>query len=82
MEIIMDVVTGTSLVVRQFVAFVRKEVAVHVPRNEFVTVAVEAEMYVCPKCCVEGLWDVWIGRHEGLSFKLGRCRCCGKERTL
>lgn len=78
----MDAVACTSLVVRQFVAFVRRDVPVHEPKNEFVTEAVEAEVHVCSKCCVEGVWDVWIGSHDGLSFKLGRCRCCGMERTL
>jgi hypothetical protein len=73
---------GTSLVVRQFVAIVRMEVPVHKPANEFQTELVEAVDRYCLKCFTNGIWDVWVGRHEGLSFKLGRCRCCGKEQTL
>ena len=73
---------GTSLVVRLFMEFVCGRVAVHVPQNEFVTVAVGVEEGYCLKCFVTGLWDVWIGRHDGLSFRLGRCRVCGKEKTL
>jgi hypothetical protein len=73
---------GTSLVVRQFVAIVRRDVAVHKPANEFQTEVVEATERYCLKCFTTGVWDVWVGRHEGLSFKLGRCRRCGKEQTL
>jgi hypothetical protein len=73
---------GTSLVVRQFMAIVRQDVAVHKPANEFQTEVVETTERKCLKCFTTGVWDVWVGRHEGLSFKLGRCRCCGKEQTL
>lgn len=74
--------TGTSLVVRLFVALACWEVDVHAPQNEFVTVAVEAEERYCLKCFNAGIWDVWIGQHDGLEFRLGRCRVCGKEMTL
>lgn len=73
---------GTSLVVRQFVAIVRGEVPVHAAVNEFKTETVEVVERYCIKCFTTGAWDVWVGRHEGLNFKLGRCRCCGKEQTL
>jgi len=75
-------VKGTSVLVQQFMAIVRREVAVHAPANEFVTVAVGVEERRCVKCFITGLWDVWMGQHDGLDFKLGRCRVCGKEQTL
>lgn len=74
--------TGTSLVVRLFMELIWKRAEVHVPQNEFVTVAVEFEPRYCLKCFNEGIWDVWIGHHDGLDFRLGRCRVCGKEMTL
>lgn len=73
---------GTSLVARLFMEIVYGRVAVHVPQNEFITVAVEVEERYCLKCFTTGLWDMWIGRHDGLNFKVGRCRCCGNEVTL
>ena len=74
--------TSVSVAVRQFVAIARAEVAVHVPANEFVTVAVEAEMRYCLKCYGVRTFDMWRGRSEGREFLLGRCRCCGAEVTL
>ena len=73
---------STSVAVRQFVAILRAEVPVHEPRNEFETVAVEAEMRYCLKCFGVRTFDMWRGRHEGREFRLGRCRCCGAEVTL
>lgn len=72
----------TSLAARQFLALARGEMAIHAPRNEFVTVAVEREERFCRRCYAERVWDVWHGRHDGLAFALGRCRACGTERTL
>jgi hypothetical protein len=72
----------TSLVVRLFMDVVYGRTAVHMPQNEFVTVAVVVEERYCLKCFTDGLWDVWKGCHDGLSFKIGRCRACGKEVTL
>ena len=71
-----------SVVVRQFMAIVRGEVAVHAPVNEFCTVAVEVEERYCLRCCDVRRWDAWHGGQDGLSFIIGRCRCCGQERTL
>jgi len=72
----------TSLVAMQFMEIARGAVAVHVPQNEFVTVTVETEEHYCLKCFTEGVWDIWFGNQDGLSFKLGRCRMCGWEKTL
>jgi hypothetical protein len=74
--------SGTSLVVRLFMEVVWGRAAVHAPRNEFVTEAVVVETHYCKKCFSTGLWDVWSGRHDWLSFKVGRCRVCGNEVTL
>lgn len=75
-------VVGTSVVVRQFVEIVRQERRVRAPANEFRTVAVLEEVRECPNCHGDRRFDVWHGEHDGLCFMLGRCRCCGKERSL
>lgn len=72
----------TSLVVRLFMDIVLGRTAVHVPCNEFQTVAVKVEEHYCLKCYKEGFWDIWSGRQEELCFTLGRCRFCGAEKTL
>jgi hypothetical protein len=73
---------SVSVVVQQFLAIVRAEVPVHVPANEFVTVAVEDDQRYCLRCCGVRTFDLWHGRHEGREFRLGHCRCCGAEVTL
>lgn len=73
---------GTSVVVRQFMEILRGETPPHPPQNEFVTLAVRTETRYCLKCYINDDWDVWHGVHDGLKFKLGRCRCCGVEVTL
>ena len=74
--------SGSSVVIQQFLAFARGEVERHAPRNEFRTVEVTAEEQYCLKCFTKGSWDVWSGVHDGLSFRIGRCRNCGNEVTL
>jgi hypothetical protein len=74
--------SSSSIVIRQFMEFARGEVPVHAPKNEFQTVSVTDEEFYCLKCFTKGLWDVWEGLHDGLRFRLGRCRACGCERTL
>jgi len=73
---------SNSIAVRQFVAIVRGEISVHVPRNEFQTVQVGKDERYCLRCCAVRVWDLWRGKHEGLEFLLGRCRACGLEKTL
>ncbi len=74
--------SSSSVVVQQFMALVRGEVGVHVPANDFRTLAVTAEEYICPKCKWKGKWDVWHGSQDGMVFMLGRCRCCKLELAL
>lgn len=78
----MDDKYGNSVVVRQFMAIVRGEVKVHEPVNEFSTVTVEVEELYCLRCCDVRHWDTWHGCQDGLTFVIGRCQCCGQEKTL
>jgi hypothetical protein len=73
---------ASSVVVRQFMEYVRGLIERHEPRNEFRTLSVGVEERCCLRCSVTGLWDVWMGLHDGLNFKLGRCRVCELEKTL
>lgn len=74
--------SGSSVVIQQFVALARGEVEPHAPRNEFRTVEVSTEVLFCLNCFTNGNWDVWEGVHDGMSFRIGRCRNCGNEVTL
>lgn len=71
-----------SIVVEQFAALVNGRIPVHVPANDFRTLAVTAEENICPKCKWKGKWDVWHGSQDGMVFMLGRCRCCKLELAL
>ena len=72
---------GTSLVVRLFMDVVYGRTAVHVPQNEFVTVAVEVEVRYCLKCFGVRTFDVIIGQRTvgGGRRQAAYCRCCGAE---
>ncbi len=68
---------SSSLAVRQFVAFVRGDLPVHQPRNEFrVERMTTAEMY-CQKCCGVRKCDMAEGRGpDGLWWDFRICRSC------
>jgi hypothetical protein len=70
---------GTSLVVRQFVAILRGEVAVHEPVNPWRVVAVQAvEKKFCLACFGVRRFDqVVVKSGQVLFTALAVCRCCG-----
>ena len=76
--------TETSLIVRQFLALARGEVAVQVPANGFRAEAVKPEEHYCLKCLGVRWFDVVYGvsgitcQVRGVMMKW--CRGCGAWR--
>jgi hypothetical protein len=69
---------ATSLVVRQFVAVLRGEVAPHAPENERKTLLMVQSSKPCLACGSEEGQDVVI--FDGGRWEV--CRCCQAERMV
>lgn len=72
---------GTSLAVRQFMAFARGEDVPHEPSNPWRVeeVTVEGKRY-CSSCYGDRWFDVVQAvTCDGKSVTIRRCRCCGAE---
>ena len=71
---------SASLAVLQFVALIRGEWGVQVPRSPFRVESVTAEERYCLGCCEVRWFDIVSGQQSAVSFqRLAICRCCGAE---
>ena len=71
---------GTSLAVRQFVAFIRGEDAPHEPINPWRVEEVWAKNRYCLNCYGDHWFDVVMARTvDGKPLTMKRCRGCGAE---
>lgn len=83
-------VTGTSVVVQQFMSIIRGEIVLHEPRPGGVN-AIKPEFHYCYGCFGNRIHDVVYGdsdhildvqRPRRTSFRIAYCRVCGKEGAL
>jgi len=75
---------GTSVVVLQFVAIVRRDVDLRLPGNyykgkEVRSFRLTSEEHYCLKCFGVHLFDVLSGETVDEKFVIKRCQHCGKE---
>lgn len=75
-----EIQSGTSLVVRQFVAFVRGEDVPHEPSNPWIVQRVAPTQQYCLTCCGVRWFDVIQAvTVDGKPLAISICRCCGAE---
>lgn len=70
--------SGTSLAVRQFMAFVWGTWKPHAPHQPWPVVMVKIEVMYCMQCKAVHNFDAVLG----LDRKVVICRCCGMEVML
>lgn len=71
---------GTSLAVKQFMAFARGEDVPHEPSNPWHVTAVVPALKYCLSCCGSRWFDeVQAVTADGKTILIYRCRVCGAE---